>query len=73
MAKRCCRGDQKIFSDLDTFAKGDQIYYEGKYYQATGDLKSVTDEGEEAISTEILQRIRFLSMEEFIPGIDKCT
>ena len=42
---------RKLFSDLDTFAKGDQIYYEGKYYQATGDLKSVTDEGEEAIST----------------------
>ena len=29
---------KKTFSDLESFKKGDQIYYEGKLYQANADL-----------------------------------
>lgn len=39
---------KKSFSDLETFSKGDQIYYEGKFYQATADLSPISDETDNA-------------------------
>ena len=39
---------KKSFSDLETFEKGDQIYYEGKFYQATADLSPISDETDNA-------------------------
>ncbi len=38
---------KKTFSDLETFQTGDQIYYEGKFYQATSGVSPVTDESGE--------------------------
>ena len=35
---------KRMFSDLNSFEKGDQIYYEGKYYQASEDSLVVTDQ-----------------------------
>ena len=35
---------KKSNSDLETFKAGDQIYYEGKLYQATADVSPVSDE-----------------------------
>ena len=35
---------KRKFSDFDSFAKGDQIYYEGKYYQASEDSLTVADQ-----------------------------
>ena len=37
---------KKSFSNLETFEKGDQIYYEGKFYQATADLSPISDESD---------------------------
>jgi hypothetical protein len=35
---------KRTFSDVDFFAKGSQIYYEGKVYQATTDVGPITKE-----------------------------
>lgn len=35
---------KKTFSDLETFDKGEQIYYEGKFYQANANIAPVSDE-----------------------------
>ena len=35
---------RRKFSDLENFSKGDQIYYEGKYYQAVEDSGPVVDQ-----------------------------
>ncbi len=47
---------KKTFSDLETFDKGDQVYYEGNFYQATANLSPVTDEsGQESTSRNFLK------------------
>ena len=35
---------KRTFSDVDFISKGEQIYYEGKVYQATTDVGAVTNE-----------------------------
>jgi flagellar hook-associated protein FlgK len=42
---------KKSFSDLETFQKGEQIYYEGKFYQANANIAPVSDETGNAITT----------------------
>ena len=47
---------KKSFSDLETFEKGDQIYYEGKFYQAKADLTPISDEtGNDSTSRSYLE------------------
>ena len=36
--------ETRKFSDLENFSKGDQIYYEGNYYQAIEDAGPVVDQ-----------------------------
>ena len=43
---------KRTFSDVDFISKGEQIYYEGKVYQATTDVGAVSRAG-----GWILQRI----------------
>ena len=42
---------KRKFSDIDSFSKGDQIYYEGKYYQASQDSVVVATQ-----ATELTER-----------------
>ena len=42
---------KKSFSDLETFQKGEQIYYEGKFYQANANIAPVSDETDNVITT----------------------
>ena len=42
---------RKTYSDLETYQKDEQIYYEGQYYQALDLVTPVNDEGENATTT----------------------
>ncbi|MAK46999.1 MAG: hypothetical protein CMI24_07075 [Opitutae bacterium] len=51
---------KRKFSDLESFVKGDQIYYEGKYYQASEDagalLQNISDASLENPDVQITNR-----------------
>lgn len=42
---------RKTYSDLETYQKGEQIYYEGQFYQALDLVSPVNDEGDATTTT----------------------
>ena len=42
---------RKTYSDLETYQKGEQIYYEGQFYQTLDLISPVNDEGDATTTT----------------------
>ena len=49
---------RRKFSDIENFSKGDQIYYEGKYYQALEDSGPVVDQSIDAAGVALTESSR---------------
>ena len=57
---------KRKFSDLENFSKGDQIYYEGKYYQALDDAGPIADQSTDENGQPRLETSRnFVSKDVF--------
>ena len=47
---------EKQFSDIDTFQKGDQIYYQGNYYQATAEVSAISEESDPTLASRTYRK-----------------
>ena len=65
---------KKSYSDLETFEVGDQIYYEGKFYQVNANISPVTNETEnEQLSKNYLENEVFKHGDNFYQATSNLT